>query len=297
MASATTIDLGKLIATSLGRPTDTTQAPGSRTSEPAEDQALLPAVIEIVHEAGKHMLERFPSDPRPANRQEVVAAIHANDAAALSILRQRLMEIRPQAGWTPDELESGELPPGEWWVIDPVEGNINHVHGMTDWCITATLVRDGAPVVAAAFLPLTGDTYTAVRGGGAYMDGKPLRPSVKTELDGALLGTGQAKPGEDGETFRRIGESVTAMLDRILVIKVSVPATLQLIHVAAGRMEGFWQFSQVRSGLLAGALLVSEAGGIVTDTRGRPWSLASSDFLATAPGVHRAAVDVLSTIE
>ena len=86
------------------------------------------------------------------------------------------------------------------------------------------------------------------------------------------------------------------MLDAALVIKVSVPATLQLIHVAAGRMEAFWQFSQVRSGLLAGALLVAEAGGVVTDTRGRPWSLASDDFLATTPQLHAEAIAVLSTI-
>jgi myo-inositol-1(or 4)-monophosphatase len=262
-----------------------------------EDAALLPAIVETVQAAGRRMLERFTAERIPPTRDGVVAAIHANDAAALSILRDRLMAVRPQAGWTEDELESGDLPPGEWWVIDPVEGNINHVHGMPDWCISATLVRDGMPVVTAVTLPLTGETYTAVRAGGAYLDGAALSPSIKTSLDAALMGTGQAKPGEDSETFRRIGQSTTAMLERILVIKVSVPATLQLIHVAAGRTEGFWQFSQVRSGLLAGALLVGEAGGVVTDTRGRPWSLASPDFLATAPGVHLAAVEALSTID
>jgi len=77
---------------------------------------------------------------------------------------------------------------------------------------------------------------------------------------------------------------------------VSVPATWQLIQVAAGRMDAFWQFSQVRSGLLAGALLVAEAGGVVTDTHGKPWSLDSDDFLATTPSLHAAAVETLSTI-
>jgi myo-inositol-1(or 4)-monophosphatase len=86
------------------------------------------------------------------------------------------------------------------------------------------------------------------------------------------------------------------MLKAGLVLRVSVPATLQLIHIAAGRMDVFWQYSQVRSGLMAGALLVEEAGGMISDTHGRPWSLASDDFLAAAPGLHSAAVDVLSTI-
>jgi myo-inositol-1(or 4)-monophosphatase len=288
----------ELIATSAGRPTKTaTTAPVSDSVEPVEDESLLPAMLETVKAAGAHMLERFDREPRLPDRDSVVSSIYANDAAVLRILRERLVEIRPTAGWTEDELESGELPPGEWWVIDPVEGNINHVHGMRDWCVTATLVRDGVPVVTAVYLPLTGETYTGVRGGGAFADDAPLRPSIKTELDGALMGTGQAKPGETSETFRRIGQSVTAMLEHILVIKVSVPATMQLIDVAAGRTEGFWQFSQVRSGLLAGALLVREAGGMVSDTRGQPWSLASKDFLAAASGVHGGAVEVLSTIE
>jgi myo-inositol-1(or 4)-monophosphatase len=111
-----------------------------------------------------------------------------------------------------------------------------------------------------------------------------------------LVGTGQAKSGEDRETLRRIGQSVAAMLERALLVHVSVPATLQLIHVAAGQADLFWQYSQVRSGLVAGALLVEEAGGAVTDTRGRPWTLASTDFLATAGGLHAAAIERLATI-
>jgi myo-inositol-1(or 4)-monophosphatase len=263
----------------------------------SELQTLLPAVATTVQAGGKHMLKWFVSRPDMVTRDEVVAAIHGNDDKSLSVLRERLTALRPQAGWVEDELESGELPPGEWWVIDPLEGNVNHCHGIPEWCITATLVIDGMPVLTAANLPLTGDTFTAVRGCGAHADGAALRPSGKHALDACLVGTGQAKPGEDGDTFRRLSESAAAMLVNALVIRVSVPATLQLIHVAAGRMDVFWQFSQVRSGLLAGALLVQEAGGVVTDTRGRPWTLASPDFLACAPGVHAAAVKVLSTID
>ena len=143
---------------------------------------------------------------------------------------------------------------------------------------------------------MTDNTYTAFRGGGAFLDGVRLQVSGKTKLDAALVGTGQAMPGEDRETHRRIGQSVTAMLDKALVLSVSVPATLQLIQVAAGRMDAFWQYSQVRSGLLAGALLVEEAGGTLSDIQGRPWRLTSADFLAAAPSLHGAAVDVLSSI-
>lgn len=276
------------------RLTDT--ALGDRNSTLAENQALLPKVVAVVQAAGKHMRDRFSTGSRHGSRDEIVAAIYANDAASLDVLREPLTKARPGAGWAEDELEGGALPPGEWWVTDPVEGNINHIHGMTDWGVTATLVRDNKPVLTVVYLPLTGNTYTAVQGGGAYEDGVRMRPSTKTRMDGALVGTGQARPGEDKETYRRIGLSVTAMLENALVLRVSVPATLQLIQVAAGRMDAFWQYSRVRSGLLAGALLVSEAGGTITDVHGDPWGLASDDFLATAPALHSTAVDILAAI-
>lgn len=260
------------------------------------DEALLRAVVKAVQAAGRHMRSRFSFASRLGSREEILAALQANDAESLGILRGMLMEARPGAGWVEDELEVGELPPGEWWITDPVEGNINHIHGMADWCVTATLVRDNTPVLAVVNLPMTDNTYTALRGGGAYLDGVRLHASAKTKLDAALVGTGQAKPGEDRETYRRIGQSVTAMLENALVLRVSVPATLQLIQIAAGRMDVFWQYSQVRSGLLAGALLVEEAGGRITDTHGRPWSLTSGDFLASASRLHGSVVDVLSSI-
>lgn len=260
------------------------------------DQALLPAVVAALRAAGSLLLERFTPAARPGDYDELVAAIRANDAAALGRLRPALERARPGAGWVDDELETGELPPGEWWVTDPAEGNINHIHGMPEWGVTATLVRDNVPVLAAVYLPAVDRTYSAVRGRGAHLDGVRLRPSAKANLGAALVGTGQARPGEDAETYRRIGRSVTAMLERALVVRVSVPATLQLVEVAAGRTDAFWQYSQVRSGLLAGALLVQEAGGTVSDTRGRPWGLASADFLAAAPLLHGAAVDALASV-
>jgi myo-inositol-1(or 4)-monophosphatase len=259
------------------------------------DTDLLTDVVAIVETAAARLAERFSADgPRPGTRDDVVAAIDANDVAIEALLKEPLLAARPGSGWVEDELAGGALPPGEWWVTDPAEGNINHVHGIPEFAVTATLVRDNQPVLTVVSLPMTGNTYTAVAGKGAWVDGVALHPSAKTELELAMVGTGQARPGEDAETFRRIGESVTAMLDTGAVLKVSVPATLQLIQVAAGRTDVFWQFSDVRSGLAAGALLVAEAGGSVTDTQGVEWSLESRDFLATAPGLRDAAVAILA---
>ncbi|AXI80474.1 inositol monophosphatase family protein [Peterkaempfera bronchialis] len=260
------------------------------------DNALLATVADAVRSAGATLRDRYTPHARGVGLDEIVHEIHANDAAVLEVLKAPLLAARPGSQWAEDELAGGALPGGEWWVVDPAEGNINHVHGMADWAVTATLVRDNRPVLTVVHLPLTGDTYTALAGLGAELNGTALRVSAKTDLGAALIGTGQAKPGEDERALRKIGDSVTAMLVNGLVVRVSVPATLQLIQVAAGRMDAFWQFSDVRSGLVAGALLVAEAGGTVTDTDGRPWTLAGRDFIAAAPGIHAAAVKVLAPL-
>lgn len=251
---------------------------------------LLPSVIAAVETAGQTLVARYSPEARPDNAIALLDAIAANDAAVTRNLRDSLLAARPGSRWVEDEEGGGALPDGEWWVADPAEGNVNHIHGRPDWGVTATLVQDGVPVLTAIVLPLTGETYTAIRGGGAFLDGRPIHVSRKTELGAAIIGTGQARPGESAEVHTRIAHSVGVMLGGALLVRMSVPATLELVEVAAGRIDGFWQHSQVRSGLAAGALLVAEAGGTVTDLSGRPWTFASIDFLATAPGIHADAV-------
>lgn len=261
-----------------------------------DDAHLLIQVVAAVQAAGRAVHATFHADTRPADRQAIGAMIAANDAMSLAILRPALSNALPTARWDDDEGGAGPLPSGEWWVVDPVEGAINHIHGLPDWGVTATLVRENIPVLTAVHLPATGDTYTAVRGVGAWIGGQRLRASLKAQLNAAMVGTGQAAPDEGRATWQRIGVSVAAMLEAALVVRVSVPATLQLVQVAAGRQDLFWQHSQVRSGLLAGALLVAEAGGSVTDLHGMPWGLDSSDFLASAPALRQQAVAVLAPI-
>jgi myo-inositol-1(or 4)-monophosphatase len=262
----------------------------------SDDQSLLPLVVAAVQVAGNRIKDRFSPDARPRSLQDIGSMIHANDVLSLDALRDALAKAKPSTQWAEDEGGGGALPPGEWWVTDPVEGAINHIHGMPEWCVTITLVRDNIPVLTVVYLPLLNHTYTALRGGGTTLNGTPLHTSLKTDLNAAIVGTGQAVPGESAETYRRIGQSVTAMLGAALVVRVAVPATWQLIHIAAGRLDVFWQYSNVRSGLLAGALLVAEAGGKTTDIDGQPWTLSSTHFLASAPALHAAAVNVLSTV-
>ncbi|MEV7436605.1 inositol monophosphatase family protein [Streptomyces griseoviridis] len=264
------------------------------TDRTGSDAALLAGTVIAVRAAGSVLRERFGDVVAHQSRDELMRALAANDDAALGILRPSLTDLRPQARWVEEELEGGALPPGEWWVVDPAEGNINHLHALPEWAVTATLVRDNRPVLTAVHLPLTGETYTALAGGGAHLHDRPLRVSAPAGLGLSIVATSQARPDEDERVVRRVGSSITAMLVDALVVRTAVPATLHLVNVAAGRIDAFWQFAGARADLLPGALLVTEAGGRVSDAEGRPWTPASESFLAAAPTIHAEAVATLS---
>ncbi|KOT66235.1 MULTISPECIES: inositol monophosphatase family protein [Streptomyces] len=275
-------------------PESTLSTPSAAPAGSASDADLLAQTAIAVRAAASVLRERFGDVVRHRTREELMRALAANDDAALDVLRPRLALLRPDARFVEDELAGGALPPGEWWVLDPAEGNVNHLHALPEWAVTATLVRDNQPVLTAVHLPLTGETYTALAGAGARLDGRPLHVSRTTDLGLSLVATSQARPDEDEKVVRRIGSSITAMLFDALVVRTSVPATLHLLNVAAGRIDAFWQFAGARADLLPGALLVAEAGGRISDAEGRPWTPQSESFLAAAPGVHAEAVTTLS---
>lgn len=125
-------------------------------------------------------------------------SIASDDAASLEALLPGLLATRPGAGRAEDELGAGALPPGEWWVTDPVGGAIDDVHGTAEWCVAATLVRDNVPVLAVVHLPLTGETYTAFQGNGACLNG--TRPASSGEVD--LRAATPVTPRQAGAAWR-----------------------------------------------------------------------------------------------
>ena len=264
----------------------------SDTAIPAD---LLASVIKAATAAGDRLMAEFSPDARPDSRADMAAAGGHTEELVLGRLRPELASLRPGAGWVDDNLETTPLPPGEWWVVDAVEGAVNYVHGMPEWAVTVTLMRDSQPVLAVVRQPVGDLTYTAVLGAGAHLNGQRLQVSAKASLDAAIAVTGQAEAGQ-GDTYRRIGDSVTAMLDRALLVRTFVPSTFPMLLVAAGQNDVFWQYEPVLPGVAAGVLLIAEAGGRVTRIDGSPWSPGSADILAAAPALHRAAVGALATV-
>ena len=159
---------------------------------------------------------------------------------------------------------------------------------MAEWAVTVALVKDNVPVLAVVHQPVGDKTWTAVRDGGAFLNGTPLAVSAKKDLDAAIVTMTQPRT-----LNRQFGDAVTVLLDEVLFIRSTVPSTFPLLDLAAGHVDAYWQYECDLIGVAAGVLLVNEAGGRVTDLQGEPWMPGRSGILAAAPGVHQQLLRVL----
>ena len=242
-------------------------------------------VEAAVREVGAWLAEQQGDAPIPATTREAAfAAFAAVDGPASALLRERLGALRPTAGWLEDELESAVPAGGEWWMCDATDGAVQYLLGLPQWAVTATLLRDGEAVLSVVHAPLLGQTYTALRGAGAELNGRPIRPSAR-ELAAAVVGTSQPPTAASHPAaLRRAGRSLPLVLPAVLAVRNLGPTALQVAQVGSGHLDAFWEYGPDPVNLLPGALIATEAGASVTDTAGAPWTPAADGFLAAAPG-------------
>ncbi|MFF3596402.1 inositol monophosphatase family protein [Kitasatospora indigofera] len=263
-----------------------------------EIQQLLPEVVDAVRAVGARLAATRPAEPSPARTlPEAMARFAALDGPAGDELRLRLGRLRPGAGQVGDELEATVPAEGEWWICDPTDGAVQYLLGLPHWAVTATLVRDGRAVLAVVHAPqLGGSTYAAVLGGGAVLDGRRAAPADR-ELAVAVAGFGHPPlAAQDPVALRRAGAALPAVLARVLAVRNLGPTALQVAQVGSGHLGLFWEYGPDAGNLLPGALIAAEAGAVVTDALGAPWTPAADSFLAAAPGLHGDALKALAGV-
>jgi myo-inositol-1(or 4)-monophosphatase len=165
------------------------------------------------------------------------------------------------------------------WIVDPLDGTTNFVHDFPSYAVSIGLQVDGKLMVAAIHDPVRNHTYTATRGGGAWCGDRPLRVSACTHLDQALVGSGFAYDRRERPDFYL--KFVRAFLIRAQGFRRVGAAAMDLVHIAAGRLDGFWEFALNPWDVAAGVLLIQEAGGRVTDVAGGDLNLDQPRVLAT----------------
>jgi myo-inositol-1(or 4)-monophosphatase len=172
------------------------------------------------------------------------------------------------------------------FIIDPIDGTTNFLHGIPHFAISIALERDGQLVSGVIHNPITDDMFTAEKGHGAYLNDKRLRVSARKNLADAVAATGMPNVGHAEERHAQFRAELTAVTAATTGVRRFGSAALDLAWVAAGRFDAFWERGLSAWDIAAGILIVREAGGVVTDLKGRDLALKSGDILAANEPLH-----------
>ncbi|GAB2559891.1 inositol monophosphatase family protein [Nocardia heshunensis] len=192
----------------------------------------------------------------------------------------------------PDGLEGGtqELS----WVLDPIDGTSNFIHGLPLCAVSLALVQRGIPIVGVVGAPFLGLEYYATEGEGAFVNGRPMQNSGVESLSGAIVSLGDYSVGEGAAGKNRVRLAVTAGLaDRVERIRMFGSAALDLVWVAEGRTDACILLSNKPWDTAAGVLIARESGAVVTDSNGTPHSSTAVHTIAATPLISAALLDLV----
>ena len=171
------------------------------------------------------------------------------------------------------------------WVIDPLDGTLNYLHGIPHFAVSIALRVKQKLEVGVIYDPLKQELFTATRGNGAQLNDKRIRVSSQRGVDGAVLGTGF--PFREMDDMERYVKIMSALMPRAAGLRRPGSAALDLAYVGAGRFDGFFEFGLSEWDLAAGALIAREAGAIVADADGSERYMATGNIVAANPRVYR----------
>lgn len=182
--------------------------------------------------------------------------------------------------------ESGQHKGNDFvWVIDPLDGTTNFLHGFPQYAVSIALKHKGKLEVGVVYDPLRDELFTAKRGGGAMLNNRRIRVTNQTSLKGALIGSGfPFKTDQYLDAYVGMFRSITV---GAAGIRRAGAAALDLAYVAAGRLDGFWEIGVMEWDVAAGILLIKEAGGVVTDFSFNDNYLVSGNVIAGSPKMHQ----------
>ena len=213
------------------------------------------------------------------------------DRAAVDAIVRVLQEAYPSHAILAEE--SGASGKSEFqWIIDPLDGTTNFLHGFPQYAVSIALTQKGVLSQAVIYDPVHNDLFTASRGRGAYLNDKRLRISKRINLQKSLIGT-----GFPFREFSQIDAYLAMFRDltqKTAGLRRAGSAALDLAYVAAGRLDGFWEFGLSPWDMAAGSLLIIEAGGLVGDLEGNGGHLESGNIVAGNPKIFSQLVQALA---
>ena len=255
--------------------------------------ALLNVMIKAAQKASRALKRDFGEVERlqvslkgPAN------FVTAADRRAEEILRQELEHARPGYGFLGEE---GGMREGadktHRWIVDPLDGTMNFLHGIPHFAISIALEREGTIVAGVVYAPVSDELFTAERGKGAFLNDQRLRVAARKRLADAVVACALPHPGRGDVEL--VHNEHRAVQNEVAGLRRFGAAALDLAWVAAGRLDAYWERSLSPWDMAAGIALVREAGGFVTDLDGREVVLSTGGILVGNDDIHRALLRVL----
>lgn len=253
-------------------------------TSPAHDlNVFLDAAVNAAKAAGLYSKGRFGTKLSVEMKGEI------NPVTEVDKESERLIVERLRAQF-PDHDLLGEEGQGQRkdspykWIIDPLDGTVNYSHGYPLYAVSIALEFSGEIVVGAVYDPLRDETFTAVKGGGAALNARPIRVSPTEKLIQAMIGTGFSytfKQNKDKSL-----EHFQNVITKAQAVRRDGVAAIDLCYVACGRFDGFWELNLFPWDVAAGVLIIKEAGGKVTRFDGTPFSVYDKEILATNGALH-----------
>lgn len=251
---------------------------------------ILETAIEAAREAGDYILEAM-SDLRQVDYKGRADLVTNVDRGSEAIIIERIAKVFPEHAVLAEETGDNRRDSAWRWVVDPIDGTTNFVHGYPFFCISIAVQQHRQTVAAVVFDPVHDEMFTAVRGQGACLNGVPLRVSRTAELATSLVATGF--PYALGEHWQRSMDYFELFYRHTHGVRRDGAAALDLCYVAAGRFDGFWEYDLKPWDVAAGLLLVTEAGGRVTDFAGHPSDPGDGQLVASNGAIHDAMLALL----
>jgi myo-inositol-1(or 4)-monophosphatase len=251
------------------------------------DDELLAA--RAAEEAGRLARERLGRAAFVGAKAAPADLVTEVDRQLEAVVTAVLRAARPGCAIFGEE-SGGERGADRVWYVDPIDGTTNFVHGLPGFTVSVALTQGGVPVAGAVYDPVGDEMFTASRGGGATLNGRPIRVAAETDMARGLFATG-VPPVEPARGFAL--RCLSAVTLRSRNVRNLGSAALHLCYVAAGRLTGFWEANLHAWDVSAAAVVVREAGGRVTDLEGREWHAGLRGVAAANPRVLEALLQVV----